>query len=75
MNGDEIRFLNLCAELMVSLGLWVTVTEELQALASRPVCELYKDGTFLSPLDPPNHLWDRCVSLHFSDEEKTNPRD
>ena len=39
MNGDEIRFLNLCAELMFSLGLWVTVTGELEALASRPVCE------------------------------------
>lgn len=34
VNGDEIRFLNLCAELMFSLGLWVTVTGEL-TLASR----------------------------------------
>ena len=75
MNGDEIRFLNLCTELMFSLELWVIVTGESQALAYRPVCELYKDGTLLSPLDPPNHLWKRCVSLHFSDAEKTNPRD
>lgn len=57
---------------MFSLGLWVTVTGELEALASRPVCELYKDGTFLSPLDLPT----TCgigVSLTFLMSERLIP--